>query len=57
MYGKMIAERFNITQIEIPEKWESKDPSDVVKNHGREVLRQIIYELVGMSSSGREPHP
>ena len=46
MYGKMIAERFNVTQIEIPEKWESKDPSDVVKNHGREVLRQIIYELV-----------
>lgn len=46
MYGKMIAERFNITQIEIPEKWESKDPSDVVKNHGREVLKQIIYELV-----------
>ena len=44
--GKMIAERFNVTQIEIPEKWESKDPSDVVKNHGREVLRQIIYELV-----------
>ena len=46
MYGKMIAERFNITQIEIPEKWKSKDPSDVVKNHGREVLKQIIYELV-----------
>lgn len=46
MYGKMIAERFNVTQIEIPEKWGSKDPSDVVKNHGREVLRQIIYELV-----------
>lgn len=46
MYGKIIAERFNVTQIEIPEKWKSKDPSDVVKNHGREVLRQIIYELV-----------
>ncbi len=46
MYGKMIAEKFNVTQIEIPEKWKSKDPSDVVKNHGREVLRQIIYELV-----------
>ena len=46
MYGKIIAERFNVTQIEIPEKWKSKDPSDVVKNHGREVLKQIIYELV-----------
>lgn len=46
MYGKMIAERFNVTQIEIPEKWESKDPSDLVKNHGREVLREVIYELV-----------
>lgn len=46
MYGKMIAERFNVTQIEIPEKWESKDPSDLVKNHGRGVLRRVIYELV-----------
>ena len=46
MYGKMIAERFNVTQIEIPEKWKSKDPSDLVKNHGREVLREVIYELV-----------
>lgn len=46
MYGKMIAERFNVTQIEIPEKWESKDPSDLIKNHGREVLREVIYELV-----------
>lgn len=46
MYGKMIAERFNVIQIEIPEKWKSKDPSDLVKNHGREVLRGVIYELV-----------
>lgn len=46
MYGKMIAERFNVTQIEIPEKWGSKDPSDLVKNHGRKVLRGVIYELV-----------
>lgn len=46
MYGKMIAEKFNVTQIEIPEKWESKDSSDLVKNHGREVLREVIYELV-----------
>ena len=46
MYGKMIAERFNVTQIEIPEKWKSKDPSDLVKNHGRGVLRGVIYELV-----------
>lgn len=46
MYGKMIAEKFNVTQIEIPEKWKSKDPSDLVKNHGREVLRGVIYELV-----------
>ena len=46
MYGKIIAERFNVTQIEIPEKWGSKDPSDLVKNHGREVLREVINELV-----------
>lgn len=46
IYGKMIAEKFGLQQIEIPEQWKSKDASDLVKNHGREVLREVIYSLV-----------
>lgn len=45
-YGKMIAEKFGLLQIEIPEQWASKDPSDLVKNHGRGALREVIYSLV-----------
>lgn len=44
-YGKMIAEKFNLIQIEIPEVWKSKDPSDMVKNHSRDKLREVIYKL------------
>lgn len=46
MYGKAIAEKFGLTQIEIPEKWGSKDSSDLYHNHGAVVLRNVIYSLV-----------
>ena len=46
--GKNISEKFNIPQIEIPEKYKSKDISDLIKNHGKEktlkVLKKIIKE-------------
>lgn len=43
--GKIIADRFNIKQIEIPEKYQSKDTSDLAKNHGRNIVKQLIKEL------------
>lgn len=46
MYGKTIADMFDITQIEIPEELESKDISDLCKNHGRDKVRQVIYQLI-----------
>lgn len=46
IYGKHIAEMFGLTQIEIPEEYQSKDPSDLVKNHGREILRKVIFQLI-----------
>ena len=45
IYGETLAEKFGLLRIEIPEQWKSKDPSDLVKNHGREVLREVIYSL------------
>ena len=44
--GRKIAECFNLRQIEIPEKYMSKDPSDLVKNHGRDTLKKVISELI-----------
>lgn len=46
MYGKNIADMFGLIQIEIPEEYKSKDPSDLVKNHGRKVLKEIISKLI-----------
>lgn len=46
MYGRAIAERFNLIQIEIPEEYRSKDPSDLFRNHGRETLRTVIHSLI-----------
>lgn len=45
-YGQVLAEKFNIKQIEIPETLLSKDPSDLYKNHGKEIFRQTIIHLI-----------
>lgn len=41
-FGKRIAQMFDLKQIEIPSEYKSKDPSDLLKNCGRETLRQVI---------------
>lgn len=46
IYGQKIAEAFGLKQIEIPEKWYSKDPSDLVKNHGRLAVKETIFNLI-----------
>ena len=44
-FGKKLASDFGLIQIEIPQEYESKDSSDLAKNHGREVLRKVILDL------------
>ena len=49
-YGRIdaqkICEKFNLIQLELPEKYGCKDPSDFVKMHGRKALYDIINELI-----------
>jgi hypothetical protein len=45
-YGSEIASIFQLNQIEIPDKYESKDFSDLVKNHGKEVSKSLIKSLI-----------
>jgi hypothetical protein len=45
--GKRIEDSTGFTQIEIPSSLKSKDPSDCVEKHGRELLRKLILSLVG----------
>ena len=45
-WGAKIASKFDLKQIEIPDKYESKDASDLYKNHGATIQQQVIYKLI-----------
>ena len=45
LYGKHLSELYNLKQIEIPDEYRSKDPSDLCMNCGREVVRNVILQL------------
>ena len=48
--GREDAERivnlYGIYSIEIPEKYQSKDPSDLYHNHGKEIFKQVLTQLL-----------
>lgn len=44
--GKKLATSFNLIQIEIPTRWQSKDFSDLVKTHGAETANKIFKSLI-----------
>ena len=46
LFGEQLADRFGLIQIEIPEKYKSKDTSDLAKNYGRETVNKVILSLV-----------
>lgn len=45
IFGKTLADKFGLTQIEIPEEFQSKDTSDLCLNWGRQTVKQIINQL------------
>ena len=45
-YCRILAEKFNVQQIEIPTEYKSKDPSDLYKNWGKEVFLNVINQLI-----------
>lgn len=46
LFGQQLAERFGLIQLEIPEKYLSKDISDLAKNLGRETVNRVVLSLV-----------
>ena len=44
--GEMMANEFNLIQIEIPIKYRSKDTSDLCKNYGRQQVKEVIFQLI-----------
>ena len=46
IFGKNLANKFNLIQIEIPDEWKCKDISDLCLNWGKNVVKQVITELI-----------
>lgn len=45
IFGKNLADKFNLIQIEIPTEWKCKDISDLCFNWGKDIVKQVITEL------------
>lgn len=48
-FGKKLADLYGLTHIWIPSVYASKDYSDLVKNHGREVATKVLNTLLSTS--------
>lgn len=46
IFGKSMANEFDLIQLEIPDEYKSKDTSDLCKNYGRQETRRIILQLI-----------
>ena len=46
IFGRRMSEEFGLRQLEIPYEYLSKDPSDLVKNHGRKTLVKVVNDLL-----------
>ena len=42
----LIANLFGLRQIEIPDVYQSKDPSDLCKNFDRATLKTVVNQLI-----------
>lgn len=49
--GEMMANEFNLIQIEIPIEYKSKDTSDLCKNYGRQQVKEVIFQLIKEKNS------
>lgn len=50
IYASRLSGMFDLDMVEIPSEYKSKDPSDLFKNHGAEMFRRVIKELVKQSN-------
>lgn len=45
-YGKKLSELYGFKQIEIPDFYLSKDPSDLYKNYGDVIFKQVLQQIL-----------
>jgi len=48
LFGKKLAETFGLIQIEIPQILQSKDSSDLYKNHNVDIFKSTIKQLINI---------
>lgn len=45
-FGEDLAKKYNFIQLKIPDKYKSKDFSDLIKNYGREEAKHILNNML-----------
>lgn len=45
-FGEKLENKFNLMRIEIPDKYKSKDFSDLVLNHGDKIAKECLIQLI-----------
>ena len=48
---------FQLIQIDIPDEYKSKDPSDLCKNYNRETVQKVINKLIAGKESDMDDLP
>lgn len=46
LFGKYLSDTFGLIQIEIPDEYQSKDPSDLYRDWGKDVFLKVILSLI-----------
>ena len=46
LFGNKISSKYQLKQIEIPDRFKSKDYSDLVFNHGTDVSVKLLKEMI-----------
>lgn len=51
LYSMNLASQFDLQRIEIPQEYQSKDPSDLFRNWGSVIQREVIFQLITTGDS------
>ena len=49
LFAQKLSSLYNLTMIEIPDEYKSKDPSDLCLHYGRQKVREVVLQLINTS--------
>lgn len=52
IFAESLCDKFKLSKIEIPDYYQSKDPSDLCKNYGRYTVYTLVNSLININYTG-----